>query len=207
MNERRLRDLYQAAIEARTDAGRADCVSPEDVMALVDRQGAEEDRMAVLDHVMSCDACRRDFELLRAVRGSERTESRASSWRRPLLAAAALVLLLGTGIVWRAMTPGGEPTFRGGGDEIALLRPSRSADGSSILLAWRPVPRALSYRVELLDSTGAVVFGGSASDTTLALPPSLDLAAGMSYRWWVQASVSDGTVRTGGPVELPLPVP
>lgn len=67
-----LRALYGRALALR-GGGRSDgaatvsCVAPEDILALVRRELPEERRLEVLDHVMACDACRREFDLLRAV--------------------------------------------------------------------------------------------------------------------------------------------
>jgi hypothetical protein len=67
-----LRALYGRALALRgsaTSGGGAtvSCVAPEDILALVRRELPEERRLEVLDHVMACDACRREFDLLRAV--------------------------------------------------------------------------------------------------------------------------------------------
>lgn len=61
-------DAYARAVQRRSDPGRADCPGPDALLALVEHQGTEVERLATLDHVMGCVACARDFELLRAVR-------------------------------------------------------------------------------------------------------------------------------------------
>jgi hypothetical protein len=38
----------------------------ERLLALVERSGSEEARLALLDHVMACPHCHAEFELLRA---------------------------------------------------------------------------------------------------------------------------------------------
>ena len=74
-----LRTAY--AVHLRRDADRVEasvCPSPEALLALVRREGAEADRLAVLDHVMSCAHCRAEFDLLRAVLALEPDATRGT---------------------------------------------------------------------------------------------------------------------------------
>jgi len=68
MTERRLRQSYDMmlAIRAEHAPGREGCPEIERLLALVDRSGSEEARLALLDHVMACPHCHAEFELLRA---------------------------------------------------------------------------------------------------------------------------------------------
>jgi hypothetical protein len=64
----RLRELYGRALRTGGTRGVADpCVSPEEVLALVRKELPEERRLEVLDHVMACHDCRREFDMLRAI--------------------------------------------------------------------------------------------------------------------------------------------
>ena len=54
------------ALRAETAPGREGCPAVERLLALVDRSGTEEARLALLDHVMACPHCHAEFELLRA---------------------------------------------------------------------------------------------------------------------------------------------
>ena len=67
LEDKELRGLYDRMVEARAAGGRASCVSPERMLAVVRRAGSEEDRLSTLDHVMSCGECTREFELVRAI--------------------------------------------------------------------------------------------------------------------------------------------
>jgi len=64
-----LRELYGRALVRSGGAtgATASCVAPEDILALVRRELPEERRLEVLDHVMACDDCRREFDLFRAL--------------------------------------------------------------------------------------------------------------------------------------------
>jgi len=68
MTERRLRQTYDMmlALRAETAPGREGCPEVERVLALVERSGSEEARLALLDHVMACPHCHAEFELLRS---------------------------------------------------------------------------------------------------------------------------------------------
>jgi len=65
ISDDRLRALY--APIAEQPRGDRLCPSPEDLQALVQRQGDEDARLAILDHVMTCAPCRNEFNVLRAV--------------------------------------------------------------------------------------------------------------------------------------------
>ena len=128
-DEGRLRELYSASVEEREVVDRANCVDPEAILALVLGEAPEADRMATLDHVMSCPACHRDYEYLSAVEeAGDKTERiagrRAPSWRRalPLAAAASLVLAIG-GLMLRGR--GDEGVERGGGGRDPVDRAGR----------------------------------------------------------------------------------
>lgn len=84
LEDKQLRELYDRLLEARADEGRALCVSPERMLAVIRRAGSEEDRLSALDHVMSCGACAREFELVRAIEevGIESAASERGAARR-----------------------------------------------------------------------------------------------------------------------------
>src|SRR5919204_5168346 len=78
MTEARLRELYQRALAERGGRERAQCVGPDALLALVRREGSEEHRLEVLDHVMACEACQREFELLRSIEQAGAEAERAT---------------------------------------------------------------------------------------------------------------------------------
>jgi hypothetical protein len=67
LTDARLRDLYARGLH--TPDERRGCPDADTMLALVRGEGAEEQRLATIDHVMSCEACSREFELLRALAG------------------------------------------------------------------------------------------------------------------------------------------
>jgi hypothetical protein len=140
---------------------------------------------------------------------SPATRRRAAWWLRPGTAAAAALLLatgLGGGMWWRMMhaspnAPAGADPMRAGPAEGAeprlSLAPAAVATraGAATTLAWRAVPGAVDYDVEVLTADGAVLHAARTRDTTLALPASALPAPGATARWWVRARAADGTTR------------
>ena len=188
MKEERVRESYDRllAIRASGDTDRSNCLTPEGLQDLLDRKGPAEDRLRNLDHVMGCPFCLPEFELLRSV--AKARPSRTSLW--VTLLAAALTVLIGGAVVWRIEALKQE---RGGEGAITLLGPPADARVSAPpSFAWRPVPGVSDYRVEVLASTGDVVWRWVGKDTTVAVPAGVlpDTSAG--YRWEVVAESSSG---------------
>lgn len=187
----RLQELYAKALARRgkqIDATR--CVSPEDLLALVRREGPEQQRLEVLDHVMACSECRKELELLQAIEatGAALAEpSRSLSWNRrwtPLALAASVVLALGIGLAVRQRMP--DDITRGEPASIRLVAPNAEVFATRpVAFTWRPLSGARRYRLELLDDSDAPVFSAETADTTLVMPAGR-LHAGVSYRWWVR---------------------
>jgi hypothetical protein len=199
VSDERLRELYAAALAGRTtDQAHP---SPEALAALARREGSEADRLATLDHVMSCADCRRDFDLVRTV---ERAGTEAGvaargatrrSWFMPAALAASLLLAVGLG---RELLRQPEDTTRGSAaGALVLVRPgSEVPAGQAVTFAWRPVPGANRYELELLDGTGAVAASAATADTSASPGAARTLPPG-EYRWWVRAMLADSrTIRS-----------
>lgn len=198
-----LRQAYDELLRAHGQRDRAACPSPEALLALVEREGAETDRLRTLDHVMSCSACRRDFDLLRTATESAtralgelgdvrpRGTLRHLPWR-PLAIAAGLVVAVGIGVLSRdSRTTTAPPLLRGNGNTVALLAPEPRPDGS-FLLQWRRLPDATRYRVELFTPAGRMVAGATLADSSYVVTPGA-VATGDSLRWMVTAIRGDGS--------------
>lgn len=201
MNEERLREAYAAPVESGTARPVGGHASPEALAALARREGMESERLATLDHVMSCRECRADFDLLRAVEGAGAKLGKARSgarraWFLPAALAASLLVAIGVG---RLVTrPGDDDIARGGQTgAISLLRPGKEAvAGDSITFAWTPAPGAGKYSLEVLDAGGSVVLMAETSDTVTTPGMATGLPSG-DYKWWVRATTSDArTVRS-----------
>ncbi|MGH7623806.1 MAG: hypothetical protein ACREOJ_00625 [Gemmatimonadaceae bacterium] len=190
MNDARLSELYREVFEARRDMPRASCLSPDQILALVERQGPEDSRLAALDHVASCPECQREFELLRALRKGAPVVRRwyVSSMG---LAASVLIAVAAGAYGVRALAHRGD-VVRGPGDSgVHLIAPARS----SRTLTWNAVPQALSYTVEVLRRDGSLAASHETSDTIFTVLDSVTLDPSGQYVWWVRAHMSDGTER------------
>jgi hypothetical protein len=196
VSDDRLRDLYAVGQGGRPAGPGGEHPAPEVIAALVRREGPEGERLATLDHVMSCAECRHDFDLLRAVEragiesGAAGRAGGKRGWFMPAALAASVLLAVGVGrIVLRA---GGDDTTRGddhGG--VALVQPGReAAAGDPLIFSWHAVPGATRYELELLDAGGGVLASAATSDT-IASPVAARALPPGDYRWWVRATTSD----------------
>lgn len=191
MNDDQLKAGYGDVL--RMAAPASACASPEQLLALVRKEGSEESRLATLDHVMGCPRCLPEFELLRSIEqaggaGSQASSRRAWRWYAPVALAASILLAV---VLVRGVAPPTEVT-RGGADSVALLAPGTSvAAGQPLSFAWRPVPKATGYRMEVLNSDGSVVASGETADTMLTLDTTRQLPAG-AYSWWLRATLPGG---------------
>jgi hypothetical protein len=195
VTEQELQDLYgQALSSARI--GSPGCVPPEALLALVRRESPEAVRLQTLDHVMSCGACLKEYELLRGIeQAGEEMGATGSAVRRiwrmaPLALAASVLLLIGIGVGYQRLAEGPD-VVRGAGESIVLLTPAAAAPANSELaFVWSRVPAAHSYELELLDRNNSPVFSRTTKDTAIVLPQG-EIPPG-EYRWWVRAAAPAG---------------
>jgi hypothetical protein len=195
MNEDRLRKAYGAALERGLPGGADRHVSPEAISALARREGPESERLATLDHVMSCKECRAEFDLLRSVEqagaqlGATRTTARRT-WFVPAALAASVLIAVGIG---RMVIGSREDDLTRGAETgaFALLRPGAEAvSGDSLTFVWSAVPSARGYSLEILDAGGGVVASAQTTDTSATPGAAAALPPG-NYQWWVRATTLD----------------
>lgn len=200
MNSAQLRAAYADAVAMRRPETRAACPAPEAILALVRREGSEDERVATLNHALSCVDCERELDLLRALERAGSAGPRPvpgrTPWRRYAGIAVAASVLLAI-----ALGPGRtllerEHAVRGGADPLAPIAPApdavlRTAPSSSPTFVWHALPDAERYTLEVLTTDGALVFSGTTRDTTLTIASPQPLAPG-EYQWSVTARASDG---------------
>ena len=204
MTDQRLRDLYQHALDARRDDERGECPAPEQLLALVRREGSEEERLRTLDHTMSCAECLRELDLLRAIEnaGARKETSQASSpralvsWRRAVPLALAASLLLAVGLVVRGRHGASPELERTRGSDAQLVvhspRDIRFSRTDSLVVAWRPEPSATRYTFEVLDDAGRATLTETTTDTVLVVRNNGRILPGREYQWWVRAFGASG---------------
>ena len=207
-NDERLRTAYRAALETRGRTERGSHPEPEALVAVAERAGSEAVRLEVLDHVMSCDACRRDLDLVRASLTAAGMPRQRTWFRSPAIGmmAIAATLLIVAGVrlfVARSsadMDAG--PTLRGA--SAVATYPARWLPNVGAGLAWRPTASAESYRVEIVDESGAAVVDSTMRDTTLVVADSL-LRNRRELTWSVTATLGDGSTVASLPIRLVAP--
>jgi hypothetical protein len=198
MNESQIRDLYARRVAARGGDEAGVHATPEAILAVVRREGLEAARLDTLDHLMSCAACHRDYEWLKAVdeAGLEAAEAgragRRPWWQgRTLALAASLVVAVGAAFLVRGgLHTGREPVRGAEGDIVLVAPPPDAAAGGPVTFTWRPVSGVARYVLEVQRADGSVAVSDTTADTAATVSPER-LAPGDAYRWWVR-EVTDG---------------
>jgi hypothetical protein len=193
----RLQSLYSRRIAAGS-AGDGTHATPEAILAVVQREGPEEARLATLEHVMACAACHREYQWLTAVdeagieaEGSAGARSARPWWGGQRLALAAS--LAAAAVVLSGVLRKGAERERGGAGDIGLVAPAaRVSSGAPITFAWHAVPRASRYVLEVQRADGSVAYADTTADTTATLTDPSPLKPDSAYRWWVR-EVTDGS--------------
>lgn len=193
-----LRAAYAPRLNSDSETHQPDCPSVDALHAALRGEGAESERLLVLDRALRCAACRRELALLHAVsQGAEAQQKIPNrwSWQRmvPLAAAASVVLVAGVIGIAQLRQTGEQPVRALSNDQPVLIAPvtNASANTRPVTFAWHPTSGALRYILELTASDGTVLFSTSTTDTTAV---ALTSAAGAA-RWWVRAHMDDGSER------------
>lgn len=195
--------LLQRLYSRRVATGGAgtSCVTPEALLAVVTREGPEDERLATLEHVMSCATCHREYEWLSSVDQAAREVEGADApvrlrpwWRgAPLALAASLVAVVGAGLLLSGVLRRNSDLERGGRGDIALLAPGPEASaGAPLAFAWHALPGAGRYVLEIQGPDGAIALADTTTDTTFTVADPSRALPGSAYRWWVR-EVTDGS--------------
>ena len=203
MNEQDLVRLYGLGAN-RSSPSRADCESPEALLAAVERTGSEDERLKTINHAMTCTDCSEELELLRAsrvVRDRPRTSRNAYA-----LAASALVAIgLGYYAMQRMGLQANANDLTRGVADVRLVTPVADAAETMRSLTWRAVPGAASYAVEVRRDDGTLVLRSTSADTVFVVPDSIATQTTGTVYWGVTAAFSDGTERRSSTRRLRTP--
>ena len=136
-------------------------------------------------HLAACDQCRAE---LIAVSRVLRNQPRGRRWVLPIgLAAAAVVALLFIKPSLRA------PNYR---EPAVSTTPApvglapRGPTAAPLRLIGTRVPHAQRYRMTVFDSSGSVIWESQTTDTSIALPRTVNLRSRVPYFWQVEAQTS-----------------
>ena len=205
-NDERLRLAYGRVLEDRTDRSRRSHPEPEALVSLAERSGSEAVRLEVLDHVMACDACRRELDLVRASLSAAGLPRQRSWFRSPSIGimaiAASLLIVAGVRLLSTSADVETGPRLRGG--SAVATYPVRWLPTGSAGLAWRPTADAVSYRLEVIDEAGAALVDSTMRDTAFVLTDSLAKTQ-RTLSWTVSATLGDGSTVSSLPVRLARP--
>lgn len=197
MNDDELRRTYAASRRGLPPS--SDAPSLEEIARLVGEDDLPaERREALLDRVLADPHTSRELAMLQAV-ASTRTRERAWAAARwiPIAAAAAVVLAV-TPLLLR--TRDSERVFRSGDASSTAIQIVSPAEGTALTpgarLAWRGVPDAERYVVEVVSGRGDAIASVITRDTALLLPDSIAQSRLASASgWMVVAHLRDGGQR------------
>lgn len=205
MDELTLRHRYRKLMERRVTAG-GSSVPLETLEALAEDRIRGPERIAALEAVYADPAARAEFEFLREIaRERPGPAGRGFVWR----AAAAIMVVVAGGLVWRASSPEGPEPLRGPEPEVALLAPAvgaRLAPGET--LVWRRSAGTVRYSVEVVTEGGEVAFRGETTDTTIivTIAPGTIWPSGPA-QWWVTAQAGGNAGQRSAPRRVVLAPP
>jgi hypothetical protein len=204
-NDEQLRLAYGASRAERARKGAAHPL-PEALLALAERSGSEAERLEVLDHVMGCDTCRREFDLVRASVVAATVPRQRTWFRSPSigLMAIAATLLVAAGLRLYVTSRDAETGSLLRGGSVVTTYPVRWLPSVGAGLAWRPTAGAASYRLEVVDEAGVAVVDSTMRDTTFVVMDSL-LRNHRGLSWSVTTTLADGSTVTSLPIRLVPP--
>jgi hypothetical protein len=193
MNDEELRRAYRHSSKSAPPGPHPE---PEQLERIVNGEGSEPERLALLEHVLRCPTCGPELDLLRAASEGARAAHRQMPAARWLALAAAAILVIGLGTIMlrgRRIAPS-DDVMRGHSAAISLIEPASGAVlGSPVRLTWHSISGATSYRVELLSTKGDLIRAWTTRDTTIAISDSARVGASGSYDVWVRATLEDRT--------------
>jgi hypothetical protein len=172
-----------------------------DVAAYIDR-GLKPHRLSEIEeHLAYCEDCRENLvKAQEIVSRSRRTPIYVRS--AVILAAAAAVALVAIPTLRRSTDPRDSMRASGDARPLAVYGPIGDIRSRPVRFTWSAIPGALSYHLTVTTADGETVWSTSLTDTTLAAPAAVTLAAGNRYLWNVDAIATDGSTRSTGTHEF-----
>jgi hypothetical protein len=200
-NDAALREAYRQ-LEERARAAEGADLEPELLAALAQGEISEPERSRLLDVVLADAVLLQEYELLRTLAADRPRQPATPRW---FLLAASLLVLVGAGLLWRALAPARLDVVRGTTTDVVLVTPDADAVVSvGTRLVWRTVAGAVGYRTELVGADGQVAYETETTDTALVLPASLTPAREIAVSWVVSARMPGGNYLRSAPRKLGL---
>ncbi len=176
--------------------------SDEWIAAYVDGRLSPTERDGLEGHLASCHDCRLvAMEAAEVLRGGGGRRFAVAGLGAVAAAAAIAFLFIGP----LSEKAPDEPVLRAPAGDVGMpiIEAVSPANGASVrstlvLFIWRSLGPDIRYQFSLSAVDGSELWGGSVTDTVLTLPPSVELAPGETYVWYVDALMPDGTSATTG---------
>ena len=182
--------------------GEAVHVTTGEFAAYVDGTVSTDERIRIDGHLAGCLSCAE--ELLALSRLTKRSATRRYiKVVLPAAAAAAIVLFLVNPPNTVAPT---NPILRDAADvtetavpvEVVTPASGQQINRDELRFIWRSLGNQTNYRFTLTTAEGEGIWTTDTADTTLAVPPTLSMEPNLSYIWYVDALLLDGTAATSG---------
>jgi len=177
----------------------------ETVAAYSDSRLDAAERVRVEAHLVACAECRAEVvavgQLLRSYRPAVRR------FPVPLQLAAAAVLLVAIGVpIGRRLRAAPElppvrhaPTGTAAG--LAIVTPAPDtvlAASARPEFTWHAAEPGSTFRLTVVDESGATIWSVETGDTTVFLPQTVVLKTGGTFFWYVDAMAATGRSMTSG---------
>jgi len=172
-----------------------DHLSAVDVAAFIDRTMSPAARERAERHMAGCESCREELAASARLASTVPPQRRGTPWAWiGVAAAAAVVILVARPQVERRER--GDPIERGHPvtTPVQVMPADLLVRRPDLRFVWRSDGTGTTYRVIVIDANGAPTWTTDLADTTVRIPASTKLSAGMKYFWRVEALHPDGGV-------------
>ena len=82
--------------------------------------------------------------------------------------------------------------------EVVTPASGQQVNRAELRFIWHSLGNQTNYRFTLTTAEGEGIWTTDTADTTLAAPPTLSMEPNLSYIWYVDALLLDGTAATSG---------
>ncbi len=176
-----------------------------EVAAYLEKSLTAPEQERVERHLARCAECRDEVVQVQNIESVSRRPGKGMYLGIGAVAAAAVVaFVLATPFGRQLLFTDTESPTRSSATEGAVaIGAIAPADGGRVIregltLLWHGVSAETSYQITLTNPQGDVVWTARTSDTTAAVPSTIELIADASYYWYVDALLEDGRPATTG---------
>jgi len=179
-------------------------LEPDRIAAYLARELPADELRSVQQHMLDCRDCRQDMAEASQLAGS----GRPRRWLAITVPAAVAAIALLVVFSGQGADPD-SPVLRGGAEgvrQFAAIAPSLGASvaGDSVLFVWRSEGGGAHYAMTVTDENGDVIWTIGTSDTSVVPPRGVELMAGRSYFWFVDALLEGAQSSTTGVLEFTI---